>query len=276
MKPGGTATRLRGVIARARQRPWRSSDVPGLLRPSGRRPRAGRWAPRNAGWTAPEGIDGPDWGLFSRPARGPSDEDLPDRFGYRQVGVSGACGGHGGPRGEAASASARAGGEVCHGAAIEPGGAGGLRVGPMGAAAAGAGARGAADPGGLREAVRAAQQDRCAGRSGDLHGAEAAGHVVRSDQERRAAGRAGPGAVARAPGQAAHPAAQQWARPARRAWPGRGPGPARLGAAMLKTRSAQPIGASGHRPQKTGRIHDRSTPCADPAKSPRQKGAVHP
>lgn len=38
-------------------------------------------------------------------------------------------------------------------------------------------------------------------------------------------------------------------------------------AAMLRTRSAQPIGASGHRTAQQGRIHDRSRPNATDAKN---------
>jgi len=42
--------------------------------------------------------------------------------------------------------------------------------------------------------------------------------------------------------------------------------------AMLGTRSAKPIVASGHAPQPKGRIHDRSRPVAETAKKPLRNG----
>ena len=46
-------------------------------------------------------------------------------------------------------------------------------------------------------------------------------------------------------------------------------------AAMLGTRSAIPIVASGHETALKGRIHDCSSPAAEAAKTPCATGAVH-
>src|SRR3546814_19949602 len=63
-----------------------------------------------------------------------------DRFGYREVGVSGACGGCRGPHRDAATAAALAGGGVSR----APGGARGVARGPRVGVLLGASALGAA------------------------------------------------------------------------------------------------------------------------------------
>ena len=78
-------------------------------------------------------------------------------------------------------------------AAVLRGGDGGLLLGAsLGASTARAGARGQADPGGAREAVRSAQQERRGRRGGDLRGGDAPGPAVRAGALDREPGRAAP------------------------------------------------------------------------------------
>ena len=69
------------------------------------------------------------------------------------------------------------------------GGAGGMwRGAPLGAGIGRLGRDGAADPAGLREAVREAAEERCGGCRGDLRGRAATEHALRAGEERGAAG----------------------------------------------------------------------------------------
>ena len=70
--------------------------------------------------------------------------------------------------------------------------------------AAGSRVRRAADPGGLREAVREEPEERRAGRGGDLRGGAASQHEVRAGEERGGVDRAGRASHAPPPDEAAH------------------------------------------------------------------------
>ena len=166
----------------------------------------------HAGWTAPDGICCAKLRVL-KTQRG----DRPScRLSQSGSILRRACfnsrGGWGRPRRRPEAARAKGDGELLREASALRRGVRGLRhVALLGPNAPRHGARGPAFAGGLCEAVRQAQQDRCARRGGDLRGGGAPRHPAGSGKERRAAGLARSGAVARIADQAAHAIDEQLA-----------------------------------------------------------------
>lgn len=95
---------------------------------------------------------------------------------------------------------------LCRSAGVHRGARSLRRCASMGTPAAIDGARGAADPAGLGEAVREAEQERCNRYRGDLRGSATPRHTLCCSEERRAAGRWARVPHARSGGVSAHPA----------------------------------------------------------------------
>ena len=190
----------------------------------------GRCASRNAGWTAPHGIGCAKLGRLEPPATDPVPmQRITIGLDIAKIGVLGSRRGYKRQDSCAEAAAPIAAPAVfCR---LEPALIGIEACGSAHYWARELSALGhevAADPVGICEAVRSAQQERRPRCGGGVHGGRPSGHAVCRDQERSETSLARARAVARIAAQAAHPADEQRARPAGRIQHHRGVRAARL------------------------------------------------